>query len=108
MWKMNAEPTISVRDDADGERYEIRVDGELAGHIEYRAAPGEIALVHTEVDDRFEGRGLAGKLTAFALDDARRRGLAVLPFCPFARGYIQRHREYEDLVPAERRAQFDL
>ena len=87
---MNAEPTISVRDDADGERYEIRVDGELAGHIEYRAAPGEIALVHTEVDDRFEGRGLAGKLTAFV------------------RGYIQRHREYEDLVPAERRAQFDL
>jgi predicted GNAT family acetyltransferase len=105
---MSTEPTIAIADKAAAERYEIHVGGELAGFVDYHAAPGQIALVHTEVDDRFEGQGLAGKLTVFALDDARRRNLAVLPFCPFVRGYIQRHREYEDLVPAARRAEFGL
>jgi hypothetical protein len=32
----------------------------------------------------------------------------VLPFCPFIRGYIQRHPAYLDLVPDERRAEFEL
>lgn len=98
----------SVADDPDHERYEIRVDGELAGFAQYRLRPELIAFVHTEVEDRFEGRGLGSRLVSFALDDARRRNLAVLPFCPFVNGYIQRHREYAELVPAAHRTQFDL
>lgn len=92
----------------DENRYEIEVDGELAGFAQYRERPGLIAFVHTEIDDRFEGRGLAGELISFALDDARKRELEVLPFCPFVNGYIERHREYVDLVPSSRRAQFGL
>jgi predicted GNAT family acetyltransferase len=103
-----SDPTIAVSDARERERYEIRVDGELAGFATYRARPDQIAFKHTEVDDRFEGRGLASKLIAFALDDARERGLAVLPFCPFVKGYIQRHREYAELVPAARRGEFEL
>jgi len=100
--------TIAVSDAPERERYEILVDGELAGFATYKARPDQIAFKHTEVDDRFEGQGLAGRLIAFALDDARGRGLAVLPFCPFVKGYIQRHREYADLVPEGRRAEFEL
>jgi uncharacterized protein len=105
---MSPEPSIAIGDNAEDQRYEIRVDGELAGFAPYKARAGQIALNHTEVDDRFEGRGLASKLIAFALDDARERGLAVLPFCPFVKAYIQRHPEYVDLVPEDRRASFDL
>lgn len=105
---MSAEPEIAVADNPREERYEVRAEGELAGFAQYRLRPGLIAFIHTEVDDRFEGRGLAGRLIAFALDDARGRGLEVLPFCPFVNGYIQRHREYLDLVPESRRAAFDL
>jgi predicted GNAT family acetyltransferase len=101
-------PTIAVSDAREHERYEIRIDGELAGFATYKARPRQIAFKHTEIDESFEGRGLAGKLIAFALDDARERGLAVLPFCPFVKAYIQRHREYADLVPADRWAEFDL
>jgi predicted GNAT family acetyltransferase len=105
---MSSEPTVAIADNPDQRRYEIRVDGELAGFAQYKAKPGQIAFTHTEIDDRFEGQGLGGKLVAFALGGARERGLAVLPFCPFVKAYIQRHREYEDLVPADRRAEFDL
>jgi len=102
------EPQIEIADNAEEQRYEIRVDGELAGFTQYRLRPGLIAFVHTEVDDRFEGQGLGSRLIAFALDDARARRLAVLPFCPFVNAYVQRHREYVDLVPEAHRAQFDL
>ena len=97
-----------VKNNPDEQRYEISVGGELAGFVQYRARPGLIAFTHTEVDGRFEGRGLGGELIGFALDDARARGLAVLPFCPFVNSYIQRHGEYLELVPEENRAQFDL
>lgn len=100
--------TIEVTDDRGGERYVITVDGEPAGLAQYRDRGRTIAFVHTETDDRFEGRGLGGRLVSAALDDARSRGLAVLPFCPFVRGYIERHPDYLDLVPATQREQFGL
>jgi uncharacterized protein len=102
------EPRIAIADNSDEQRYAIKVGDELAGFTQYRLRPRLIAFIHTEIDDRFEGQGLGSQLIAFALDDARARKLAVLPFCPFVNGYIQRHREYVDLVPETNRAQFDL
>jgi predicted GNAT family acetyltransferase len=89
-------------------RYEVRREDELVGFVTYRERPGLIAFVHTETDNRFEGQGLASRLIAGALDDVRERGLEVLPFCPFANSYIQRHPEYADLVPEAYREQFHL
>jgi predicted GNAT family acetyltransferase len=98
----------TVRDNAAEERYEVAVDGEVGGFLQYHSRPGLIALVHTEIDERMEGKGLGGTLAAGVLDDARERGLAVLPFCPFVNRYIERHAEYRDLVPEGYREQFGL
>ena len=84
------------------------MDGELAGFAEYRRRPGLIAFIHTEIEPRFEGHGLASTLIAAALSQARDEGLAVLPFCPFVRAYIAKHGEYRDLVPEAMRASFEL
>jgi predicted GNAT family acetyltransferase len=105
---MSAAPAATVADNPQQQRYEIRSGDELAGFVQYRAAASQIELVHTEVEDRFEGQGLASKLIGFALDDARERGLAVLPTCPFVKAHIQRHREYLGLVPEEQRDSFGL
>jgi len=99
---------MRVADAPEHERYEL-VDGDgVLGIAQYRLRPGLIAFVHTEVDERAGGRGLGSRLVRAALDDARARGLAVLPFCPFVNGWLQRHRDYADLVPADHRAQFGL
>jgi predicted GNAT family acetyltransferase len=71
-----------VADAPERERYEVSVDREFAGYTMYRRRPGLIAFVHTEIAPRFEGRGLGSRLIAYALDDARRRELAVLRFLP--------------------------
>lgn len=99
---------IEVADAPDRERYELSVDGEVVGFSAYRARPGLVAFVHTEVDQRLQGRGLADRLIRFALEDARSRGLAVLPFCPFVKAFIERHREFEELVPDVYREGFGL
>ena len=92
----------------EGSRFEIRVDGETAGFAAYHRRPGVIAFVHTEIDPRFEGQGLASQLIKTALSRARAEGAAVLPFCPFVRSYIAGHSEYLDLVPSDMRAEFQL
>lgn len=89
-------------------RYEIRVGGATAGFAEYHRRGTAISFVHTVVEDAYAGKGLAGRLARAALDDARGRGLAVLPFCPFIRGWIAKHPDYVDLVPEGRRSEFDL
>lgn len=99
---------IAIADDTDGQRYVIRVDGRRAGLLQYRLRPELIELVHTEIYEEFEGRGLGSQLISFALDDARKRELAVLPFCPFVNDYMKRHRQYVDLVPGGRREEFEL
>jgi uncharacterized protein len=101
--------TAVVQNNPDQSRYEVYDDGELAGVALYKRSEGFITLTHTEVDDRFEGRGLGSALARGVLDEARRDALAVLPSCPFMAGYIRGHAdEYVDLVPEDRRAKFDL
>ncbi len=90
-------------------RYEITVGGEVAGYAQYRdPRPGVRTFTHTVVHDRFQGRGVAAELVGAALDDARARGLAVEPFCPYVRAFIAKHREYVDLVPEDERERFGL
>jgi predicted GNAT family acetyltransferase len=102
----NAEP--KVVDNAVADRFEVLVDGEVAGFAEYQRTTSSVAFTHTEIDSAFEGQGLGSTLARGALGAARDAGFAVLPFCPFIRGYIQRHPAYHDLVPADRRAEFGL
>jgi predicted GNAT family acetyltransferase len=99
---------IEVADVPGRERYELSIDGETVGFTAYRARPGLIAFVHTEVDERLRGRGLGDRLIRFALEDARSRDLAVLPFCPFVKAFIERHREFAALVPEAYRERFGL
>lgn len=88
----------SVVDSFEQSRYEILLGGEPAGVLHYQRAPGHVQLTHTEIDQAFEGRGLAGRLAAAALDDARARGLTVGVSCPYVTGFLQRHPEYGDLL----------
>jgi predicted GNAT family acetyltransferase len=85
-------------DAPDHHRYELRSGDELVGVLAYRLHGEVIRLVHTEVRPEFDGQGHAATLTRAALDDARSRGLAVRPDCPYVAAYIDKHPDYADLV----------
>lgn len=100
--------TTTVTDQPDRKLYEITVDGSAAGFTEYHRHRNVIAFLHAEVDPAYSGQGLASELVRYALDDARRQGLWVQPFCSFVRGFVAKHPEYLDLVAPEERERFDL
>lgn len=98
----------TVVDNPTDERFEIRVDGQVAGYAAYERSDKQIAFTHTKIEDEYEGKGLASVLVRRALDAAREEGRGVLPYCPFVKGWIQKHPEYTDLVPGELLSRFGL
>jgi hypothetical protein len=88
----------SVVHNPDQSRYEIHVDGAVAGFTQYRERDGVIDFIHTEIDDAYEGQGLGSQLARGALDMVRAEGRRVIATCPFIRGWIQKHEDYQDLL----------
>jgi predicted GNAT family acetyltransferase len=95
---------ISVVNNVAGHRYEAWLGEVLAGFSQYRLDDDVITFIHTQVADAFEGKGVASTLIRAALDDVRAEGSRrVRPLCPFVRAFIQRHEDYQDLLPAGNR-----
>jgi uncharacterized protein len=84
--------SVEVTDNQDGHRFEATVEKEVA-ELVYRLRAGRLVLTHTEVPPALEGHGIGGKLVQAALNRARRDGLTVVPLCPFARSWLERHPE---------------
>jgi predicted GNAT family acetyltransferase len=81
-----------VTDNTEGSRFEIHAGGAVAV-LTYRRRPGRLVLVHTAVPDELGGRGLAGLLAQAAVAKAAADGLTIVPLCPFARSWLERHPE---------------
>jgi uncharacterized protein len=78
-------------------RFELEVDGEVA-FASYRLSNGELTIFHTEVPIGLRQHGIGSRLVKDVLDEARKRGLKVVPACSFVRSFIKQHPEYQDLV----------
>jgi len=73
------------------------VVGEETCVANYRIGDGVMRMTHTEVPASLRGRGIAARLVAFALDEARAKGLKVEPLCSYVQRYMQRHPVTDDL-----------
>lgn len=91
--------TVHVTANAEKNRYEAHLDGELAGFAEYQLTDELIVFTHTEVHRVHEGKGVGSALARFALDDVRDHGgRRVLAICPFIKAWMLRHPDYADLL----------
>lgn len=79
-----------ITDNGEQSRFETHIDGYLAELI-YRRVGKRLVLVHTEVPDELGGHGLGGQLVQAALRTATAEGLTVVPLCPYARSWLERH-----------------
>ena len=92
-------PPLQFERAADGRRYRALLDGlQVAfADVDPIAADG-LLIKHTEVLPSHEGRGIGGALVRYMLEDAKSQGRSVIPICPYAAAYIQRHPEYAGYV----------
>ena len=84
-------------------RFEIDVEGEPAV-LEYRVRDGALWLLHTDVPEKGQGKGIAAKLAKAAFEHAKATGQLVVPMCSFVISYLERHSELIDQVSPEHRA----
>ena len=89
---------VEVVDEPEHNRFVARIDGATVAYSAYRLLGDRIWFLHTETDERVEGRGIGSRLVAGALDQVRERNLRVIAKCPFVASYIKRHRAYADLL----------
>ncbi|RQN02799.1 N-acetyltransferase [Aeromicrobium camelliae] len=98
--------STTVQQNEAASRFEIHVDGELAGFADYDRRGDVWEIPYTRVFDRFGGRGLGHELVVATLSSIAAQGGQVLPTCPFVPLVIAEHPEYVALVPEERRARY--
>jgi predicted GNAT family acetyltransferase len=89
--------TEDVRDNPEEGRFELEVEKQTS-FVYYEIRGGTIAFTHTDVPLVMSGKGIGSRLIKGALDQARARGLKVIAECPFVAAYIERHKEYADLL----------
>lgn len=87
------------QEQATAGRFEVERDGYTA-FLEYMLSGNILQLIHTEVPDALQGKGIASELAKSALEWARQNGKKVDVVCEFVAGYVKRHPEYRDLVLA--------
>ena len=92
--------STTVEDAPTRHRYEVEVDGETAGHVVYRQVGDVRTFVHTEVDDRFQGRGVASELVRAAIDDTLAHGLTIAVTCPYVTAWLNKHPDVARAVAA--------
>ena len=88
---------VAVTHNAAAHRYEAVVDGHLS-ICEYESEGSRLVFTHTVVPPELRGRGIAEALVRAALADARAAGRKVVPACSYVARFMERHREFGDLL----------
>lgn len=90
-------PEVEREDGGSKRRYVIRAPEGEADLTLSVLSPQKVIADHTFVPDPLRGQGLADRLLAALLDDARSQGFTIIPLCPFVASQARRHPEWADL-----------
>lgn len=90
-YEIAAGDAAPVTDDAAPLTDDAATPTKVAGYTAFQESETHIAFTHTELDDAYQGQGLASQLAAYALADAVSRSLVIIPLCPYIERYLRRH-----------------
>ncbi len=86
-----------VTDNVERRRFEL-IDHGYTSFADYQIGDGVIVIPHVETPPALRGGGMAGRLMQGVVEHARERGMKIVPVCPYAAAWLQRHPEHADLV----------
>ncbi|MET9436349.1 GNAT family N-acetyltransferase [Streptomyces sp. NPDC006551] len=95
---------LTMRDEREKGRLEAFEGDTYVGGIVYfvlDAPPHALVAVHTVVEDGHEGKGIAGSLVREFYAVAAREGVPVVPLCPYAAAWAQKHPEEAPEAPGD-------
>lgn len=89
--------SMGITDNTSKSRYEIDFDGHIV-FADYRKQGNVIHILHVEAPPALRGKGAAGTFMKAMMDDLREDGMKVAPVCGYAASWIQKHKEYHDML----------
>jgi predicted GNAT family acetyltransferase len=83
--------------DEENRCFVLEVDGHKA-RVEFIRRPPKFFVTHTEVPKALEGQGIGSKMIKYVFEYIKEQNLRLVPLCPFAAAYIQRHPEWAEIL----------
>ena len=77
--------------------FELMVDGHRS-FIDYQVRGEKIYLIHTEVPEVLQGRGVAEALVEKAFTYIEGKGMKVVPLCAYIQIFLKKHPEWNRVV----------
>ncbi|WP_188627433.1 GNAT family N-acetyltransferase [Pedobacter quisquiliarum] len=93
-------PDIELKDNKTQHALELWVEGQRS-FIGYEIEGEKIYLMHTEVPESQEGKGIAADLVEKAFQYIEAQDLKVVPACSYVRAFLKRHQEWSRIVAPE-------
>ncbi len=91
--------TTEIVHEKDAHRYVLRIDGQVGSVLDYSISGDAISFSRTFTNPPFRGRGLAGEVTAFAVDDVEQHtGYRIVPMCWYVAEWFDQHPERAGLL----------
>jgi len=88
---------MDVVENREQNRFELALDGGTA-LVAYRLDGNRVVLIHTEVPEQFAGQGVGSRLAKGVFELIRSSGRKAVVRCEFLKGWIAKHREYDDII----------
>jgi uncharacterized protein len=87
----------NIHDNPARRRFELDVNGQVV-IANYERHASDLLITHVEAPRPLRGTGAAGELMRGVAERAREEGWKITPLCGYARVWLQRHKEYRDLL----------
>ena len=81
----------------------IKLPSSEKAYLHYEIKDNVMELLETYTPPAYRGKGLAAKITSYALEYAKEKGLRVKPICSYAIWFFIKHPEYKSLLVDEYR-----
>ena len=88
---------IQLNNNSAIHNFEIFVDGHRA-FIDYKQHGDKYFLIHTEVPQELEGKGVAAALVEKVFKYLEANNFKMVPYCAYIKAYLKRHPEWERLI----------
>ena len=88
---------ISLKDNTELNRFELEIEG-ITAFLEYKRSGDWLFLIHTEVPEAMEGKGVGSAIIQKTLQYAKDNNYKIVPICPFVQSFLKRHPEWNEIV----------
>ena len=92
-------PTITMLTDNKRGAFELHLDDQIVAKMTFvYAGITKFIIDHTEVNPEHNGKGYGKLLIQKAIAFAKEKDFKIIPLCPFAKAYFDKHPELSDLL----------